>query len=225
MTIPHTPCSGENRRPVQDVLRDLIVSGKLAPGLRLVEMDLCRAFLRSRSPVREAIRILTAEGLIEPNPTRGVQVRHAKAEEIVQTFSVIGTLDAMAGELAAARISPAELASIEERHHRMVAAFQASDQEQYFQCNQAIHRAIWNASGNVILERELERLNAWVRPYRYAVNNYLENWRKSVADHDRILVALINRDGRRLGQILRLHLPSKAQVLRAQLAMSAAREV
>ena len=99
--IPHTPCSSEERRPVPDVLRDLIVSGKLAPGTRLVEMDLCRAFLRSRSPIREAIRILTAEGLIEPAGNRGVQVRRAEAEEILQTFNVIGTLEAMAGELAA----------------------------------------------------------------------------------------------------------------------------
>ena len=59
-------------------------------------------FLRSRSPVREAIRILTAEGLIEPAGNRGVQVRRAEAEEIIQTLSVIGTLEAMAGELAAA---------------------------------------------------------------------------------------------------------------------------
>ncbi len=192
--IPHTPCSSEERRPVPDVLRDLIVSGKLAPGTRLVEMDLCRAFLRSRSPVREAIRILTAEGLIEPAGNRGVQVRRAQAEEILQTFSVIGTLEAMAGELAAERISEPQLRRIEEAHPRMVAAFQANDQTPYSHCNQLIHRAIW------------------------------ESWRKSVADHNRIMVALLNRDGRRLSQILRLHLPSKAEVLRAHLSLTAGRE-
>ena len=222
--IPHTPCSSEERRPVPDVLRDLIVSGKLAPGTRLVEMDLCRAFLRSRSPVREAIRILTAEGLIEPAGNRGVQVRRAEAEEILQTFSVIGTLEAMAGELAAERISEPQLRRIEEAHHRMVAAFQANDQTVYYHCNQLIHRAIWEAADNAVLLQELERLNAWVRPYRFAVNNRLESWRKSVADHNRIMVALLNRDGRRLGQILRLHLPSKAEVLRAHLSLTAARE-
>jgi DNA-binding GntR family transcriptional regulator len=207
------------------VLRDLIVSGKLAPGTRLVEMDLCRAFLRSRSPVREAIRILTAEGLIEPAANRGVQVRRAEAEEIIQTFSVIGTLEAMAGELAAARISEPELRRIEEAHRRMVAAFQANDQATYYRCNQAIHRALWEAADNAVLLQELERLNAWVRPYRFAVNNRLESWRKSVADHNRIMVALLNRDGRRLSQILRLHLPSKAEVLRAHLSLTAAKEV
>jgi DNA-binding GntR family transcriptional regulator len=222
--IPHTPCSSEERRPVPDVLRDLIVSGKLAPGTRLVEMDLCRAFLRSRSPVREAIRILTAEGLIEPAGNRGVQVRRAEAEEIIQTFSVIGTLEAMAGELAAARISESELRPIEEAHQRMVAAFQANDQATYDHCNQAIHRAIWEAADNPVLLQELERLDAWVRPYRFAVNNRLESWRKSVADHNRIMVALLNRDGRRLSQILRLHLPSKAEVLRAHLSLTAAKE-
>src|SRR5258708_19067503 len=125
--IPHTPCSSEARRPVPDVLRDLIVSGKLAPGTRLVEMDLCRAFLRSRSPVREAIRILTAEGLIEPAGNRGGQVRRAEAVEILQTFRVIGTLDAMAGELAAERISEPQLRRIEEAHHPLGAAFPAND--------------------------------------------------------------------------------------------------
>src|SRR5258708_17177958 len=89
IVIPHTPCSSEERRPVPDVLRDLIVSGKLAPGTRLVEMDLCRAFLRSRSPVREAIRILTAEGLIEPAGDRGVPGRRARADETLQNIHVI----------------------------------------------------------------------------------------------------------------------------------------
>lgn len=220
MIIPHTPCSSEDRRPVQDVLRDLIVSGKLPPGTRLVEMDLCRAFLRSRSPVREAIRILTAEGLIEPSSGRGVRVRRANSEEILQTFSVIGRLDAMAGELAASRISDAELNRVEADHQRMVAAFQAGNLAIYFQYNQAIHSAIWQAAGNAVLQQELERLNACVRPYRYAINDHLENWRKSIADHEQILTALLNRDGRRLGQILQLHLPSRSRVLRAQLMLT-----
>src|ERR1700730_2423760 len=122
--IPHTPCSSEERRHNCKLLRDLIVSGKLAPGTRLVEMDLCRAFLRSRSPVREAIRILTAEGLIEPAGNRGVQVRRAQAEEILQTFSVIGTLEAMSGDLAAERRSEPQLRRLEEAHQRIVAAVQ-----------------------------------------------------------------------------------------------------
>lgn len=63
-----------------------------------------------------------------------------------------------------------------------------------------------------------------VRPYRFAVNNRLKSWRKSVTDHNRIMVALLNRDGRRLNQILGLHLPSRAEVLRAHLSLTAARE-
>jgi DNA-binding GntR family transcriptional regulator len=220
--IPHTPCSPENRRPVADVLRDLIVSGAVAPGTRLTEMELCRTFNRSRSPVREAIRVLTSEGLIELLPNRGVRVRLPDIEEILQTFSVIGTLDAMAGELAAANISIADTTRIRELHYSMVVAFEAGDLPNYYRLNQAIHQAIWQASENRILVQELERLNAWVRPYRFAVNVRHESWRKSVLDHENILIALINRDGRRLGQILRLHLPSKADVLRAQLVITSA---
>ena len=85
-------------------------------------------------------------GLIEPAGNRGAQVRRAEAEEIIQTLSVIGTLEAMAGELAAARISEPELRRIDEAHHRMVAAFQANDQAAYYHCNQAIHRATWEAA-------------------------------------------------------------------------------
>lgn len=118
-------------------------------------------FLHSRSPVREAIRILTAEGLIEPAGNRGVQVRRAEAKEIIQTLSVIGTLEAMAGELAAASISEPEMRRIDEAHHLMVAAFQANDQATYYHSNQAIHRAIWEAADNAVLLQELERLNAW----------------------------------------------------------------
>ncbi|WP_211098405.1 GntR family transcriptional regulator [Skermanella stibiiresistens] len=203
-----------------DVLRDLIVSGAVAPGTRLTEVELCRTFNRSRGPIREAIRVLTSEGLTEPLPNRGVRVRQPGIDEILQTFSVIGTLDAMAGEHAAARISDAGISHIGDLHQRMVAAFQGGDIAGYYQLNQAIHHAIWEASENKVLVQELERLNAWVRPYRFAVNIRVDSWRKSVMDHENILIALINRDGRRLGQILRLHLPGKADVLRAQLVVS-----
>ena len=130
-------------------------------------------FLRSRSPVREAIRILTAEGLIEPAGNRGVQVRRAEAEEIIQTLSVIGTLEAMAGELAAA-ISEPEMRRIDEAHHLMVAAFQANDQATYYHSNQAIHRAIWEAADNAVLLQELERLNAW---FGHTASRSITGWK------------------------------------------------
>jgi DNA-binding GntR family transcriptional regulator len=195
-------------------IRDMIVEGGFAPGARLQERVLCQLLDISRTPLREALHVLAAEGLVELLPSRGATVRRMSVAEILNTFEVIGVLDALAGKAAAGRMADAEIARVEGLHDRMRASFAARDLPSYFKLNQAIHRAIVAAAGNPVLERELRALNAQVQPYRYNVNLGLDSWQRSMRDHEKIIAYLRARDGRRLAALLRTHLPRKRDVIR-----------
>ncbi|SES72628.1 DNA-binding transcriptional regulator, GntR family [Marinobacter segnicrescens] len=207
------------QRAVQQI-RDLIVSGELAPGIRLQEQALSDYLGLSRTPVREAFRVLAAEGLVVIRTNRGAEVRRMELAELMDTFEVIATLDGHAGLLAATRATEADIAAIAELHRQMIGCYQQGERLNYFKCNQAIHQKIIEASGNPVLVRQLEGLNALVQPYRYNVNALPESWRRSVEDHERILDALQRRDGPALQAVLCRHLPDKFSVLKQLEAMA-----
>jgi DNA-binding GntR family transcriptional regulator len=202
-------------------IRDMIVKGELAPATRLQERVLCEMLEISRTPLREALRVLATEGLIRILPNRGAIVHRMSVEEVLDTFQVIGILDALAGELAVERMTPAELAELERLHERMRDRFEAGDLLGYFKLNQEIHRGLIRMAKNPVLERQLQALNARVQPFRYSVNIRAESWRRSMRDHERIMACLRRRDGTRLAQVLRQHLPRKADVVRHAFASAA----
>jgi DNA-binding GntR family transcriptional regulator len=192
----------------------MIVEGAFPPGARLQERVLCQLLDISRTPLREALHVLAAEGLVELLPSRGATVRRMSVAEILNTFEVIGALDAVAGKAAAKRMQDGEIVRVEKLNQRMRESFAARDLRGYFKLNQEIHRAIVAAAGNPVLERELRSLNAQVQPYRYNVNLGLDSWERSMRDHDKIVAFLRARDGRRLAALLRTHLPRKEDVIR-----------
>jgi DNA-binding GntR family transcriptional regulator len=175
---------------------------------------LCQLLDISRTPLREALHMLAAEGLVELLPSRGATVRRMTVQEILNTFELIGVLDALAGKEAAARMPDRVIARVEALNERMRASFAARDLPSYFKLNQAIHRAIVEVAGNPVLERELRALNAQVQRYRDNVNLGLDSWERSMRDHDKIVAHLGARDGRSLAALLRTHLPRKRDVIR-----------
>src|SRR3984893_13869681 len=100
-------------------LRDFIVEGHLTPGIRVPERELCEKFKISRTPLREALKVLAAEGLIELLPNRGARVRQFSEADIRDLFEVISGLDFVAGRMACARITDTEIAEIEKLHLEM----------------------------------------------------------------------------------------------------------
>jgi DNA-binding GntR family transcriptional regulator len=197
-------------------LRDLIVEGELPAGARVPERLLCERFGISRTPLREALKVLAAEGLIELLPNRGARVAQLTAADIAQTLKVIGTLEALAGETACERLTPEELAEIRALHLEMLAHHARRDRLAYFKANQAIHQAIVAASGNAVLAQTYAGLSGRIRRARYAANLAPKRWDEAVAEHELILQALAARDGMRLAKLLRTHLDNKSYALAAQ---------
>lgn len=202
-----------NRRPlheeVVDRLRDLIVRGDLASGARLNERLLCERLGISRTPLREAIKLLATEGLVELLPNRGAVVAAIDAARLAEMLQVMGALEALAGELACRHASAARIEEIRALHKKMLAMHARGDLAAYFQYNQAIHLSIVEASGNSVLANTYRQLNANVRRARYMANFSKERWDDAVREHEEILDALANRKVAALKRLLQEHLANK----------------
>ncbi len=192
-------------------LRDFIVEGHLEDGVRIPERALCERFSISRTPLREALKVLAAEGLIELLPNRGARVRELSAADLRELFDVMGGLESLAGRLACERITDAEIAEIERVHHEMYHFYLRRDVHGYFRCNQAIHQMIVAAAGNTLLASTYAGLAGRIRRVRYAANLAKDRDRLSEAmrEHEAILDALRRRAGSELSDILFLHLRNK----------------
>lgn len=196
-------------------LRDFIVEGNLADGARIPERALCERFSISRTPLREALKVLAAEGLIELLPHRGARVRELSPADLREIFDVMGGLEALAGRLACERITDNEIVEIEQIHHEMYRFYLRRDVQGYFRCNQAIHQLIVAAAGNALLASSYAGLAGRIRRVRYAANLAKDRDRLSEAmrEHEAILDALRRRAGAELGDILFLHLRNKRKAL------------
>lgn len=194
-------------------LREMIVEGLLAPRARLNERVLCEQLRISRTPLREAFKVLAAEGLVELLPNRGAMVTPLSVAEIDHVFEVLAPLEGLSGELACARITAEQFAEIRALHFEMLLHHTRADRAEYFRCNQAIHLRINRAAGNHVLQSSYAALNARVRRARYFANLTQARWDQAVAEHQEMLEALERRDGPALRRILERHLKNKRDVV------------
>ncbi len=215
------------RRPLHeeatDRLRDLIVQGRLAPGTRLNERLLTAQLGLSRTPLREAIKVLATEGLVELLPNRGAIVSQMDPVRLGESLAVMGALEALAGELACRNATDAQINEIRALHYEMLAYHARNDLAGYFKFNQAIHLKLVKYSGNAVLYNTYRQMNGNVRRARYMANLSKERWDAAVREHDEILAALGARDVKRIKVLLADHLAHKlASVLGALPAVLAA---
>jgi DNA-binding GntR family transcriptional regulator len=213
------------RRPLHeeavDRLRDLIVRGRLAPGERMNERLLCEQLGISRTPLREALKLLATEGLVDLLPNRGAVVAPLEPARLAETLELMGALEALAGELACRRATQPQIAEIRALHQDMVAMHARGDLDGYFRHNQAIHLKIVAASRNTMLVSTYRQLNANMRRARYMANLSKERWDEAVREHEEILAALEARDVSRLKRLLQDHLANKLASVLSSLEQAA----
>ncbi len=195
-------------------LRRMIVEDALPPGARIPERDLCARFGVSRTPLREAIKVLAREGYVVLTPNRGASVAVLTERDLDEAFQIMAALEALAGELAAEHATDAEIAAIRADTDAMGRAFEAGDRPAYFARNEAIHRGIVCASGNAMLAEMQRGLDGRVRRARYRANIGSARWHQAMAEHEEIAAALALRDGTRISDLLRRHLLNKREALR-----------
>ncbi len=194
-------------------LRALIIEGALAPGAKLNERALSDRLGLSRTPLREAFRVLAAEGLLLQLPNRGVQVATMTTDEVRHAFEVMAALEGLAGELAAERVSDADLADLRALQAEMEAAHAARDLPSYYRVNRAIHDRLGAIAANPALIHTCRTFNARLHALRFRSNLKREKWDQAVAEHRAMLVALAARDGAALRDLLNRHLRAKQRAV------------
>ncbi|MBS0447338.1 MAG: GntR family transcriptional regulator [Proteobacteria bacterium] len=190
-------------------LRTMLIEGRIAPGAKLNERELCEQLHVSRTPLREAIKLLGAEGLVDLLPNRGAVAVKLTEADILDTFEVLASLEGLSGELAAQRITDEELAELRATHYEMLACYVRRDLSGYYRLNAKIHTAINDAARNPVLTTTYRSINARVQSLRFRTNQDGAKWERAVGEHEQMLAALTTRDAAAMRAVLVLHLQRK----------------
>ncbi len=206
-------------------LRLLLVEGKIAPGSKLNERELAESLNVSRTPIREAIRRLAADGLVELITNRGAIAIQLSLENVIHTFDVIAQLEGFSGELAATNISNTTLSELEALQYEMMASYARRDLSSYYKLNLRIHHLINQAADNPVLTQLFSQVNARIEALRFRSNQDGVKWEKAVEEHQEMLDALKARDSVRMRNIMIQHVKNKrdvvVQLLKAELPAKA----
>ena len=194
-------------------LRALLVEGAIKPGSKLNERELAEQLNVSRTPIREAIRRLAADGLVELIANRGAIAIQLTREDIIHTFDVIATLEGYSGELAAKNISTQALVELEALQYEMMASYARRDLSSYYRLNIQIHNAINQAANNPVLQQLFSQVNARIEALRFRSNQNGVKWEKAVGEHQEMLDALKAHDSARMRKVMMQHVMNKRDVV------------
>lgn len=189
-------------------ISDEIVRGELAPGVVLDEMELARRFQVSRTPVREAIRLLGASGLVEERPHRSAVVARPDKTQLVAMFEALRELEALCAGLAAERMTTIEHTRLQRVHRKLLGVVAAEDPQRYHEMNEDFHAEIYAGSHNDYLASLTIATRARIAPFSRAQFRTSGRLAKSHDEHERIVAALLKRDGRTASAVMRTHIGS-----------------
>ena len=175
-------------------LREMIVDGELRSGMALPEQMLCDTFGVSRTPLREAFKVLASEGLIELRPNRTPVITPINRDEIAQTFGVMIALDGIAAATAVASATPEDIARLNSMHDQLIQLHRDGERASYFRLNQEIHAEITALSRNPVLLNIWTTLHAKIFRARALANYDPIRWADSVKEHEEFMGFLRARD-------------------------------
>lgn len=217
-----TPARGAARTSmhahVADRLRTLVVECRIPPGARLNETALCERLGVSRTPLREALKVLASEGLVVIHPNRGAAVSTVTAREAAELFQVMAALEALIGRRLAAHATARDLRDLQALHARMRALHEADRRADYYLANEAFHRRLAETAGNGVLLAVHGGLASRLRRARYLANLSHERWAEAVDEHAGILEALERRDADALARAMADHMRATCERVVAGLA-------
>lgn len=203
-------------------LRERIFSGELAPGSFLDEVRLAEQIGISRTPLREALKVLTAEGLVRHEPRRGCFVNEVTEQDLDEIFPVIALLEGRCAYEAAQHATDADLAELEDMHQKLVRAAKGKRINDYYAANLAIHEAIITLAGNRWLAGVIHDLRKILKLSRQQQLHAPGRLDQSLSEHLAVFAALKARDAEGAEAAMRTHLTRQREALR-ELARAAAR--
>ncbi len=199
---------------VAATLREQIFGGKLAPGSFLDEVALCENLHISRTPLREALKVLTAEGLLRHEPRRGCFVSVVTEQDLDEIFPVIALLEGRCAFEAARHASDADLAALSTLHDKLASHAKAGRINAYYETNFAIHEAIIALAGNRWLALAIADLRKILRLARLQQLHAPGRLAQSLSEHLTVFAALKSRDSEGAEAAMRTHLTRQREALR-----------
>ena len=203
---PNAPRTLASRLRMQ--LSDEIVRGELAPGITLDETELARRFQVSRTPVREAIRLLGASGLVEARPHRSAVVARPDKAQLVAMFEALRELESLCAGLAAERMTAAEHAGLQRSQGTLLEIVQSGDPQRYHEINEEFHALIYTGAHNPYLADLTLATRARIAPFSRAQFRNFGRLAKSHKEHAHIIAAILARDYARASSVMRTHIGS-----------------
>jgi DNA-binding GntR family transcriptional regulator len=208
--LPVSPSGPIRRTALHDTLvtrlRDMIIEGELAPGSRMHESQLGEQLGVSRTPLREAIKYLASEGLVELIPSRGAIVKRFSGKDVHDMLIVLKNLEELAGSLACQTATDDDIARVRQLHDEMRACYNEKDRLRYYKLNQAIHTEICRIADNQALSSVQAQLQSRLKRIRFIGHEGPDKWSAAMAEHEEMIVALEARDSETLSKVLGLHL-------------------
>ena len=199
---------------VAATLRDRIFSGELAPGSFLDEVGLCESLTISRTPLREALKVLTAEGLVRHEPRRGCFVNQVTEQDLDEIFPVIALLEGRCAFEAARNATDADLTVLETLHQRLNSHAKARRITDYYTTNFAIHEAIITLANNRWLAQVIGDLRKILKLARLQSLQVTGRMDQSLSEHMAVFAALKARDSEGADAAMRTHLTRQREALR-----------
>ena len=187
-------------------LRDMIIEGQLPVGVRIHEGQVGLQLGVSRTPLREALKVLATEGLVELIPSRGAFVRKLTVKDAHDMLGVLSALENLAGPMTCQNASDEDIGEVRRLHDEMLGFYAARNRLQYFKRNQQIHSLLISLSGNESLALVHDILQSRMKRIRYIGDQKDESWSAAVREHEEMISALEARDGARLSSAMVGHL-------------------
>lgn len=186
-------------------VRDMILEGELAPGTRIPEVAICEDLGVSRTPLREALKVLASEGLVVLLPRRGSMVSEVSIDEISAVFEAMASFEALIGKLIVERATDTDIAEVDKMHEKMMAAHADGNRTSYFRQNQNIHFRLASLTHNPVLMNTYEAYSRKIMRGRSVANLDQVRWDESAREHEGIMEALRSRNAGLLAERMREH--------------------
>lgn len=196
-----------------DSIRQSIRQGHLVPGQRLVVADLAEMFGASAGPVREAIRRLTGEGIVEFTAHKGASVRSFNVRDMREIFQVREAIEGMAARIAAENIGRADYATKMIGVRNLLRETISKGHTEFSDARQHFHDVLYEIAGNGVLRETALRLTFPLYRLFFNERTGAERARDSLAEHERVIEAILAGDGVRAERLMRNHLRSGADVI------------
>ena len=205
--------------PLRDVvfntLREAILKGELKPGERLMELQLASKLGVSRTPIREAIRMLEQEGLAVTIPRRGAEVARMTEKDMEDVLQIRAALDELAVQLATEQITDEQFDALEQARQNFENSLKSDDVKEIAQADVAFHDAIYNATGNAKLVSMLNNLREQIYRYRVEYIKNPDNYPVLIAEHNAIAEGLKNRDKEAATLAMHKHVKNQAVAVKS----------